>query len=247
MNIAEQWQEPLPFVLLLLVTWICTALKRQPLSSVGLKLNGRWWSEFSIGTGLGIGQLALISLILWSMGGVHFALNTDAGAQMLITGLYMFLFGALFEELLHRGFLFQRLLDGIGIWPAQILVALIFAAGHWDNPNMDGMTKVIASIELALASLMLGLAYIRTRSLGLAVGLHLGWNFAQGSLFGFAVSGHQQSGLLTPQLTDLPQWISGGNFGLEAGALAIIADLLVLLALYRWRGTVQYKLQPAFA
>ncbi len=228
-------------LLLLLVTFTCVRLYKQNLSDAGLSGTGRWWLQLGAGTAIGGLWLLAVALPLWLIGGVSFSINDQASASILFVGLYSFLLGALLEELLHRGFIFQRLIDGLGFTLAQVLMALVFAFGHLDNPEMDGLTMVIASLDLALASLILGFAYYRTKSLALPLGLHLGWNWVQGTVMGFNVSGNDQPSLLQAHLGDLPTWISGGAFGLEGGILSLTSSVIVLVLLWRWQGTSQQQ------
>jgi len=143
------------------------------------------------------------------------------------------------EELLFRGFVFQRLVDGIGAPPALVLMGALFAVAHWGNPGMEDSTELVASIDTALGGILLGLAYLRTGSLALPIGIHFGWNWMQGSLLGFDVSGFQQAGWLLPQLLDKPQWLNGGAFGPEASVFSVLVDAMAVLLLWRWRGLSQ--------
>lgn len=238
LDVPEAWRDPLPVVFVLLATWACTRLRREPLASVGLKLDGRWWSHLAAGMGLGGGALLLAASLMMAFGAVRFELAPSRGVDMLALGLYGFLFAAALEELLFRGFLFQRLLDGIGVWGAQLLIAGVFAIAHWGNPGMEGAIRVWAALDIGLASLMLGMAYLRTRSLALPLGLHLGWNWVQGSVLGFGVSGHAAGGWWQPVFGDRPEWMSGGSFGPEASVFGVLVDLLVLMLLWRWKGRV---------
>ncbi len=131
-------------------------------------------------------------------------LNPARSVGALLTGLYIFLFVALMEENLYRGFIFQRLLNGVGVWPAQITLASLFAFGHWDNPGMQSSTEVVASLDLFLGAVLLGLAYLRIRSLALPIGLHLGWNWTQGHVLGFAVSGYDHTAGCSPPFRSRP-------------------------------------------
>ncbi|WP_374602578.1 lysostaphin resistance A-like protein [Arenimonas sp.] len=236
LDVPEAWRDPLPVLFVLLATWACTRLRREPLSSIGLELDRRWWRQLGAGFGLGMAALALAALLMMAVGGVQFELQPDRSASLLAWGLYGFVFAAALEELLFRGFLFQRLLDGIGVWGAQLLLAGLFALAHWGNPGMEGATRIWATVDIGLASMMLGLAYLRTRSLALPLGLHLGWNWMQGSVLGFGVSGHAAAGWWQPVFADAPAWMTGGDFGPEAGAFGLLVDLVMLVLLWRWKG-----------
>jgi hypothetical protein len=191
---------------------------------------------------------AVVALIA-AAGGVHLELDPSRSVGTLTYGVYLFLCVALFEETLFRGFLFQRMIDGMGIWVAQIGVALLFAAGHWGNPGMEGTTEIVATIDLALGAILLGLAYLRTRSLALPVGLHLGWNWTQGHVLGFGVSGYDYAGWVRPVFEGRPQWMTGGEFGPESSVFAIVVDIVLITLLWRWKGTapVQNSLLPSRA
>lgn len=236
---TPEWLNPLRFGTVLLVTYLCLRLRRERLADVGFALGRRWAREFGGGCLLGLGSALLVTALIAAVGGLHLELDPARSGGLLLKGLYIFLFVALFEETLFRGFVFQRLVDGVGVWAAQIVLALLFASGHWGNPDMQGATLVWASLDLFLGAVLLGLAYLRTRSLALPVGLHLGWNWSQGYLLGFGVSGYEHPGWFRPVLTDLPEWISGGRFGLEASIFSVALNVLLIVLLWRWQGTAR--------
>ena len=223
--------------LVLLVTWLCLLLRRQPLASVGLRLGRQWLMEAGAGLLLGCAAVALAVALMGLAGGMRLQLDPARSLAAVLSGFYLFAMVALLEELLFRGFLFQRLVDGIGLRAALFGMAALFAASHWGNPDMQGAALLVATVEIALGALLLGLAWWRTRSLALPVGLHLGWNWMQGQVFGFDVSGFDQPGWFEPQFGQAPAWLTGGAFGLEASVCAIASDLVMLWLVWRWRGT----------
>lgn len=229
--------EPMTFLITLAATWVCTAARKEPLASVGFQLDRRWAREAAWGVLLGAAIMLLAAGLLVAVGGVRFELSPTRSLKALSYGLYLFTCVALFEETLFRGFLFQRMLAGLGEWPTQIILALLFAFVHWGNPGMHGATRVWATVDIALAAIFLGLAYLRTRSLALAVGIHLGWNWTQGHILGFGVSGTSADGWLRPVFQGRPEWVSGGAFGLEASIFGVVAVLLGIALLWRWRGS----------
>ncbi|MDM7860400.1 CPBP family intramembrane metalloprotease [Alteromonas sp. ASW11-36] len=206
------------------------------MKSVGLKIDGRWFKQLSIGILAGSMMIVALCSIVFIGGGVSFQINQSFNSSILLNSFYLFFVGAFMEELLHRGFLFQRLIDGLGFWTAQLLIATVFAVGHWTNPGMEGVGQVIGSLDLFVGSLLFGLAYYKTKSLALPVGLHLGWNWCMGNVFGFNVSGHSATGILTPQLNDMPSWFTGGNFGLESSAISVLIGIFALVIMWRWSG-----------
>ena len=235
-GLDRDWLAPLPVVFLLGVTWICLRLRRQRLADVGLRMDAAWARQLLAGIALGgVEMLAVAALILLA-GGVRFELDPARALAALAHGAWLFAWAAVIEELLFRGFVFQRLVDGLGALPALLLMAALFALGHWDNPGMEDGTRVVAVLDTALAGFMLGLAWLRTGSLALPLGIHFGWNWTQGSLLGFDVSGLAQAGWLHPLLLDKPQWLTGGAFGPEASLFSVGVDLLVIALLWRWKG-----------
>jgi uncharacterized protein len=233
---SPDWLDPLRFAFLLLVTFVCVRLRKERLSSIGFVLDRRWAREIGIGWLLGIASVLLAVAMIWVVGGVRFELDPARSAGTLVYGLYVFLFVALFEETLFRGFVFQRLVAGAGAWIAQITLGLVFASSHWGNPDMHGATLAWATIELFLGAVLLGLAYLRTRSLALPIGIHLGWNWAQGHVLGLGVSGFAHAGWFRPLPQDAPEWVTGGRFGLEASIFAVVVDVLVIVVLWKWKG-----------
>jgi membrane protease YdiL (CAAX protease family) len=235
---SGDWVVGVLFLITLLATWICTRLRGEPLASAGWRMDRRWAREVAWGTLFGIGVMLLAAGLLWAVGGVTWELDPGRSFRALGLGFGMFTLVALWEESLFRGFLFQRLVAGLGAWPAQLILALFFARAHWGNPGMQGATKLWATLDIALAAVFLGLAYLRTRSLALPVGIHLGWNWAQGHVLGFGVSGTSVSnGWVRPVFQGKPEWVSGGAFGLEASIFGVLAALVGILLLWRWRGS----------
>jgi uncharacterized protein len=235
---TDAWLSPLQIALLLAVTGVCVRLRRESLATVGLRLDRRWAAESGAGLLVGAASALAAVAIMAALGAVRLELDPARSLHALAAGFYVFGCVALLEELLFRGFVFQRLVAGLGAWPAQLLLALAFALAHWGNPDMQGDARVLATIEIALGAILLGLAWLRTRSLALPVGLHLGWNWAQGQIFGFDVSGLEQPGWWRPVFDGAPDWLTGGAFGLEASVCAIAVDVLMIVLLWRWKGRV---------
>jgi len=179
--------------------------------------------------------MALPTLCLWALGGFRWEADPAFRGVHLLNGAALFTLVALHEECLFRGYPFQRLIESWGPWPAQLAMALLFALAHWGNPGLTDATRPLAILNLILASVLLGLCYLRTRSLALPIGVHLGWNWAQGCLLGFPVSGTEL--VRSPWkavLQDRPTWLTGGSFGIEASALCTLICLGGILSLSLW-------------
>lgn len=218
-------------MIILIASLTAQWLRRKPLAELFGMLNWRWLKELSLGGLIGSALMLTPALILSVFGWVNWQWNPE-GLSVLSSSLLLFAGVAAAEELLFRGFVFQRLISGLGQWTAQLIIAAFFLLTHLNNPGMTGSVKFMASINIFLASILFGLAYIRTRSLAMPLGLHFMANFVQGGILGFGVSGTEQSGLLIPVFGEAPVWLTGGQFGLEASLPGLICIVITLLLLY---------------
>jgi len=222
----------------LAVTALFLAIEGKPFHSVGLRLNRRWAWELTLGTAGGILLMLLTAFLLLGFGGFHWVRNPAGSLLGIAGGFLLFTFVAINEEVSFRGYPFQRLVQSIGPWPTQILLAILFAAIHWGNPGIRDASpalKTWTTLNIALAAVLLGLCYLKTRSLALPIGVHLGWNWAQGHLLGFQVSGTVTQGLWKPVLANKPQWLTGGAVGLEGSAVCSGLVIAAILALVLWK------------
>lgn len=235
---AQQSSNEIPIgvqaVIVGLTSIACQLLRRKPLAELLGEFSVRWLKELCVGGLIGAALMLIPALILGTFGWVKLQPN-PLGLSSLPSSLLLFAGVAVAEELLFRGFVFQRLLSGLGKWPAQFIIAVFFLLTHLNNPGMSGSIKVIASINIFLASLMFGLAFLRTRSLAMPLGLHWMANWIQGGVLGFGVSGTAQPGLLKPVFDEAPAWLTGGQFGLEASLPGLICVAAALLLLNMWK------------
>jgi membrane protease YdiL (CAAX protease family) len=226
-----------PTLMVLAATALCLRLEGRPLSSIGLRFNRRWLAEFALGTAGGVLLLVLVALAVRATGAFRWEHNPAGGAVPLLSAAWMFLGVSCFEELTFRGYPFQRLVHGaLGEKGTLALFAIFFGLAHWGNPGMAGAAKAWATLNIALAALLLGLGWIRTGSLALPIGIHLGWNWCQGPLLGFKVSGTEAGGFWRPVLkADSPGWLHGGAFGLEGTLACAILCAGACLLVYFWK------------
>ena len=169
--------------------------------------------------GLGIGFL-LFSLIVGIAAalGVYRIIGPGDASHLLTALIASALFPGVVEELLFRGVLFRWIEEFGGSWLALAVTSALFGAAHLMNPN----ASLIAAVGIALeAGVMLGAAYMLTRQLWLAIGIHIAWNFTQGEVWDVPVSGTFVHGLVEAELSG-PPLLSGGGFGLEASIIAIV-------------------------
>ena len=125
----------------------------------------------------------------------------------------------LYEEITVRGFVLGSLLDsGMNRYVALALTSLLFSAMHLGNPGLG----VLPLLNLALAGLLLGASYIYTRNLWFPVVLHWFWNYLQGPVLGYEVSGTRFSGSLLHLEQTGGSLLTGGNFGFEGSLLCTV-------------------------
>jgi uncharacterized protein len=220
-------------IIISLVSWICQLLRRKQISDLTGLMNLMWFKELLTGIFLGALLMLLPVLLLSIFGYLHWKVNAYSFSTVW-SGLSVLLVAAITEELLFRGFLFQRLIQGFGKWPAQLLIAGLFLLTHINNPGMTGIVKTLASINIFIASIMFGIAFIKTKSLAMPIGLHFMANYMQGTILGFGVSGDKDPSIFKPVFDNAPIWLSGGDFGIEASILGLCFVIILTSYLYFW-------------
>lgn len=220
-------------LIILIATVICQTLRRKPLTEVTGALDKAWLIQ--LGLGLAIGALLMLApaLVLFATGAARWTVSAQ-GASALFSAASLMAAVAIAEELLFRGFIFQRLIDGLGQWWAQLIIGGLFVLTHSTALEGAGEIRYLAGLNIFIASLMFGLAFIKTRSLAMPIGIHFAANFVQGGVLGFGVSGNDEQGFLNPVLSG-PDWLTGGAFGLEASVPGLICVIAITAALWRWR------------
>ena len=210
-------------------------IDRRSFASLGLDRKHHAFSDLLTGIAIPGLLMGAIFLTEWAIGWLHFeafAWQVEPSQDVAVNTLLMF--GAFIvvgwnEELLTRGYWLHNLADGLTLSWGVIISSVLFALLHLGNPNVT----IVAIIGLVLAGLFLAYGYVRTRQLWLPIGLHIGWNFFENTIFGFPVSGLDEPGLLRHSV-DGPELITGGAFGPEAGLIVVptIALGTVLIYIY---------------
>ncbi|MFJ8602621.1 lysostaphin resistance A-like protein [Streptomyces shenzhenensis] len=178
---------------------------------------------------LGLGMFALVILVIALGGGYHLEGWGTFGGALTTLGLMTCV--AVTEELAFRGALFRILEERTGTWGALAASGLMFGALHLVNPDATLWGALAVAVE---AGLLFGAVYAATRSLWLPIGLHLGWNMAEGGVFGTTVSGSDAShGSLFTASVSGPEALTGGAFGPEASVTAIVICLIPTVCFLR--------------
>jgi len=210
-------------------------LDHRPFLNLGIKLNKYTHLDILVGFFIPALMMGLIFLVEMSFGWLkinNLAWNsTSIQAIMIGLGSNFFFYIAIAwqEEILSRGYHLQNLIEGLPVWGAVFASSLIFSALHILNPYASWRSL----IGITLAGIFLCYSYLLTRQLWLPIGLHLGWNFFQGPIFGFPVSG-TESFVLINQAVSGPEIITGGLFGPEAGIILLPSLLIgvILVTIY---------------
>jgi membrane protease YdiL (CAAX protease family) len=182
---------------------------------------------------IGLGALVGVGIVLAAIAviGIAGGLSIAPSGEPLFTvaALASAATAACMEELVVRGVVLRTLEHWFGTWVALALTAAVFGALHLSNP---GATWISALTVALTGGLVLGLAYVATRKLWLAVGLHFGVNAAQGALLGLPVSGSSTRGLFATTVTG-PDVLTGGPFGVESSLTVLVVALGVAFVLAR--------------
>lgn len=236
------------FIVMLLTvfgTWLAGRfIDRRRYADFGWHVSRAWWRDFAFGLALGALLMSLVFAIEFLAGWVVVTdtLHVAEGRNFWLAlggPLLLFVSVGIYEELLYRGYLLRNLSEGFNLGSfgarnavllAVLLTSLLFGLAHAANPNASW----ISTVNIVFAGLLLSAGYVITRELSIPVGLHISWNFFQGHVFGFPVSGTSAdptSFIVIEQ--GGPQLWTGGNFGPEAGLLGLLA-MSIGIALILW-------------
>ena len=229
---------------------------RTSIISAGLKLSPIWWKEYGIGILIGAGAMAGIFGSQWYTGDleiVGYGWESENWILPLVGLLVQMLSVGLYEEFMSRSYLLTNFKEGFTIgnidpnkatFIAIFLSSSIFGILHIFNPNFS----MFALINIIGAGLMLAIPYVLTGRLAYSAGLHFSWNFFQGGVFGFRVSGMSfKTTLIQIHQTGDAFW-TGGSFGPEGGligTLAIFIICIIFINLQR-RSTGKVEFHPMF-
>jgi membrane protease YdiL (CAAX protease family) len=175
--------------------------------------------ELGAGLLLGFVIFSVATGLVWVLGGISFTGIRDFGDTQFWDLAALGVISGVFEETVFRGIVLRQLERLAGTWWAIAISSLLFGALHIVNPDATWTGAISIMVE---AGILLGAAYLYTRRLWLAVGLHAAWNFTQGWVFSIPISGTGQPvGILVTERNG-PEWLTGGKFGLEASMAAVL-------------------------
>ncbi len=221
-------------------------LDRRKFADFGFHLSGRWFLDLGFGLLLGAVLMSGVFFIESAAGWItvkSYLVTSDPGSIFplaLMIPLVLFLCVGFSEELSSRGYQLRNMAEGMNdprwgvagaILAATVFSSIVFGFLHSANPNIT----FVGILNLMAAGIFLALGFILTGELALPIGVHIAWNFFQGNVFGFPVSG------LDPVAAQFlairqggPEWLTGGAFGPEGGMIGLAAMLLGSILILLW-------------
>lgn len=224
------FSELVQFVPAVLAAWIMSRLEHRPMGVYGLPLQRSAISRFVAGYVVwGFLPLTVVLLIMRTLGVFSFGspgLPLASALRWAVIWGVGFLLVGLAEEYVFRGYTLYTLADGIGFWPATVIMVLLFGLVHMGN----GGETYIGIVGTILFALFASATLWRTGNLWLAVGAHAGWDWGQSYFYGVNDSGIQAQGhLFNPPPPHGAVWLSGGTVGPEGSIVTLIVWGLMFL------------------
>jgi len=189
-------------------------IEQRVVSELSLQGMGK---QFGVGLLVGAGLYTACELILMGLG--IYRIDGLNPLNYMVPAIAMALSSSVFEELLFRGVLFLSVETWFGSWVALVVSSLVFGLTHLINPQATIEGALFIAIE---AGILLAAALILTRRLWLCIGFHMAWNYTQSAIFSGIVSGNEaEQGLIRSTMKG-PDWLTGGNFGVESSVLSLV-------------------------
>ena len=227
----------LAMIVMAVLVFSSAVLDKRPYFEYGFNINAGWFGHFFAGNVMAILAITLIVLVQIWLGWIKInAIERDIFNTAFVTELGK-MFGlmltvSVWEEAYFRGYLISNLKEGLHIGRINRKLAIILAVGvsalvfgiaHANNPN----TTTFSLINISVAGIVLAYPYIKTGSMAISVGMHLSWNYFQGTVFGLPVSGVDMDKTIITSTVTGPDLFTGGLFGPEGGILGF-AGLIVM-------------------
>jgi len=211
------------------ITWIFRRyIDSKSFVSMGYSMKGRLKDcIYGILVGLVLISLGFFSLLFTD----YLEITQIVFSFKIVAGSFFFyLVAAMIEEVIFRGYVLNNLMEYGNKYLALFISSVLFALIHGMNPNLT----IIAMVNLAIAGGVLGITYIYTKNIWYPVFLHVSWNYFQGPIYGFEVSGTQAVSIISQKVSG-NELITGGDFGFEGSiiltflmiALIIVSDVIM--------------------
>lgn len=222
-------------------------LDHRELADFGVRFDRVWWSSLGLGLSLGAVVMAIVFGIELHAGWIRITDTFAVGISGLSLALALsfstvkVLCVGIYEELVTRGYVMRNLAEGTNLPTAVIASSAIFALLHFTNDN----ASILSALGLFVNGLFFATVLLVTGRLSAPIGLHIAWNFCEGVVFGFPVSGDKEAASFVAIQQGGPVLMTGGAFGPEAGIVGMAACVVGITILVLWRTVrVIWKRQP---
>lgn len=215
------FQESRALVIVSLPAFLMSRLEGRPFGSYGLPAGGAFGKLFWLGALAGLIEVSALVGSIAALGGYAFGPLAIHGAGILRWALvwaFFFVLVGLFEEFLFRGYTQFTLADGIGFWPAAVLLSVGFGLVHLGNSG----ESYVGAASVVVVGMFLAFTLKRTGSLWFAVGLHASFDFGETFLFSVPNSGMSFPGHLSDAALAGPLWLTGGSVGPEGSVFSFL-------------------------
>jgi uncharacterized protein len=236
---------PVSVILFSFVIWFTARfIDRRKIADYGIFYSKEWVLDFVFGLLLGIFLISFVFVFEYSLGWITivdycYAANDKNFILALLESVFLYIYVGYYEETLSRGYLLKNISEGMNFKKTGPIFAIIFAVlftsflfglGHADNPNatFNGWWNII------IVGSLLAYTFVITKSLAIPIGIHITWNFFQGSVYGFPVSGNPTSVTFLQIHQGGNSLWTGGDFGPEAGLVIYFVAVFWLILLHIW-------------
>jgi len=200
-------------------------IDKASLTSLGFYLKG-FLNDALLGALIAVVIITLGTLVLYYGGNLTIK-NITFNFGNTVCAVLLFVCVAFAEEIVFRGYILSSLMENMNRWLALAISAILFTLVHLANPDIT----LVAGINIFIAGILLGVNYIYTKNLWFAIFFHFAWNFFQGTVLGFHVSGIPIATGFLEIFTYGPPDIAGGDFGFEGSILAAILQIIAIVGL----------------
>jgi CAAX protease family protein len=224
-------QEAFSFAVAFGAALIMAQIERRSPGVYGLPLKSAFGKLFWQGFLIGLLEVSALMGLISAFGGYTFGNLAVRGGELLRWGIHwsiFFVFVGLFEEFLFRGYTQYTLADGIGFWPAAVLLSCVFGALHLGNPG-EGWVGAAGVVSIGL---IFALALRRTGNLWLVVGWHASFDFGETFLFSVPNSGIVFDGHLSNASLHGAKWLTGGSVGPEGSVFSFLTMAILALIIH---------------
>jgi hypothetical protein len=228
--ISEELQA---LIQVLIATWIMARIERRHFAAYGIPVRNAFGRDFQVGSLWGIASTTLLVGLIAALGGYRIVgLALHAGVLWHFAALWIIanLFLGFSEELQFRGYILATLTDGIGFWPAAILLSIGFGALHYFLKPHERWEDFVST---GLLGLFMCLTLRRTGTLAFAMGFHFTFDLANLFIWSGQNAGEYAVGHLVEARWQGPQWLTGGLLGPEASWMVFPVIALMFLTFHR--------------